>query len=526
MLPLELLRVRTRKGFVTPLYAEIQEPYLTLARELIELFHRYTGKRKGDIRSQVSTYEDSGFDYRLVRGLSLILQRRCTFQMQAVVDPPTARRLLFQAASDHGVIRHTEDRTAVMSAVAQQLDVSIQDLERSLHADLEDEHALEQFTPISALELLKLYNFALTQTLLFRSTFIEIKLTDHWKEVLREVKFQGLMYSAETRNNELYITINGPLSIFKLTQRYGTNMARLLPQITRAKEWEINGDIIRAGQLGRRIFRLKLRSSNVREKIRASHLQTEDEITAFDSQVEEDFFRSFQAIHSGWRVRREPEALVVGGHVFIPDFSFEKKDKTIYMEIAGFWTQKYLETKLRKLKQLPDVDIIIAADKKHACEKLKQVKGEVLFYKRKVPIKTVLKILQNREETLLDHELSTLDLTNLQLEGDIIAISEIAEKYGVSTEALKRKLQGTTMKGYSLIGDLFISNDKLQDLDSRLSTSSTLTLAQGISLLETEGVTNPYDLLSTLGYTIKWNGLNLENSIILKTHLKSNNPHH
>jgi len=520
MLPLELLRVRTRKGFVTPLYAEINEANLALAKELLELFNRYTGKRKGDLQNQVSTYEDSGFDHRFVRGLAAILQRRCTFQIQAAVNPLVVRRLIFEAASHREVVCNIEDRNAVMKNVAQQLNASTQELERSFYADLEDEQVLEQFTPVSAPELLKLYNFALTQTLLFRSTFIEIKLSSHWKEVLREVKFKGLMYSAETRNKEVCITIDGPLSIFKLTQRYGTNMAKLLPQITQANEWEINGDIIRAGQLGKRIFRLKLKSRNIGDKIKPFNLQVEDKTTAFDSLVEESFFKSFQAIRSGWRIRREPEAIVVGKHVFIPDFSFEKGNKTIYLEIAGFWTQKYLETKIRKLRKLPDIDIIIAADQKLACEKLKQVKGEILFYKRKVPIKAVLKILKKHEETLLNNEIAQLNLANLHLEGDIIELSDIAKKYRISKEALKKKLQGVEIIGYSLIGDLFVSDNKLQDLDSRLSTSSNLTLSQGINLLETEGVKNPYDVLSTLGYTIKWSGLDLENSIIFKN--KSN----
>ena len=166
MLPLELLRVRTRKGFVTPLYAEINESNLTLAKELIELFHRYTGKRKGDLQNQVSTYEDSGFDHRFVRGLSAILQRRCAFKIQAAVNPQIVRRLIFEAASHRGVVCNTEDRNAIVKDVAQQLNVSTQELERSFYADLEDEQVLEQFTTVSAPELLKLYNFALTQTFL------------------------------------------------------------------------------------------------------------------------------------------------------------------------------------------------------------------------------------------------------------------------------------------------------------------------------------------------------------------------
>ncbi|MFQ5759073.1 MAG: DUF790 family protein [Candidatus Bathyarchaeia archaeon] len=516
MLPLDLLRVRTRKGQIKPIYADINEENLELATTLLELFRTHLGKRKGDLLDRVSAYEMAGFDYRFVRGLSLILQRLCIFQVEAVVDPPLARRLIFEGASRRGFVATSEMRKQVLHEVAKQLNVTDEQLEKSFYADLEDELILMEFSPISASELLKRYNLSLTQTLLFRSTFMEVKVSEYWKEVLREIKFRGLMYSAETRNDVFQITVDGPFSLFKLTQRYGTSMAKVLPTIVQADMWEINANIVRTSQLGKRIFQLKLTSAEVQDKIKPPTLRRESGQVAFDSLVEEKFFRDFQSLQLGWKLIREPHPLIVGKHVFIPDFCFEKSGMKVYMEIVGFWTRRYLETKIKKLQQLQGVDILIVANEQLACDKLKRLKGQLIFYKGKVPLKPILKFLKSREETLLRLEIENLNLARLNLDGDVVYLHTLAEEYGVSDEALRRKLEGFEVDGYTLVGDLFISNKRLQEIDLKIASLTKPSLSQAIRLIEDDGIKKPYDILSALNYGIRWKGLDLNNSSIYK----------
>jgi len=516
VLPLNLLRVRTRMGQIKPVYADINKENLDLANTLLELFQTRLGKRRGDLLDKVATYEMAGFDYRFVRGLSQILQRQCTFQAETVVDPPLARRLIFEEASRKGLIFTGEMRKQVLQAVAEQLNVTDEQLEKSFQADLESELILKEFSPISASELLKRYNLSLTQTLLFRSTFMEVKVSEYWKEVLREIKFHGLMYSAETRNDVFQITVDGPFSLFKLTQRYGTSLAKVLPTIVQADTWEINASIIRTSQLGKRIFQLKLTSAEVGDKIKPSNLRRESGEVAFDSLVEEKFSKDFQSLHSEWKLIREPPPLIVGKHVFIPDFCFERGRMKVYMEIVGFWTRKYLETKIKKLQQLQGVDILIAANEQLACDKLKQVKGELVFYKGNVPLKPILKFLKSREEILLRLEIENLNLARLNLDGDVVCLHKLAEEYGVSDEAVRRKLEGLEVDGFTLVGDSFISNKKLQEIDLEIASLTKSSLSQAIRLIEDKGIKNPYDILSALNYGIRWKGIDINNSSIYK----------
>jgi len=515
LLPLDLLHIRISKGQIHPVYADVSNQNVELSRSLLELFQAGLGKRKGDLLAEVASYETKGFDYRLVRGLSTVLERLSNFQVRAPVDPLAARRAIFQESTRQGLVTTLKTREQTLCRVAQKLGVTTEELEQSFYADLDDELILTSFNPTNDVELLKQYNLSLTQTLCFRSTYLEIKVSDHWKEILRAVKFRGLMYSAETTDGVFRITVDGPLSLFKLTQRYGTSMAKVLPSIFQAKYWEINGSVIRKTQFGKRIFPLRLTSIQIGKKISGSPVEKRQNL-AFDSLVEEEFYNNFTSLKSGWKITREPPPLIVGRHVFIPDFSFEKRETKVYMEIAGFWTKNYLERKVEKLQQLRGVNIIIAANQRLACDKLAHLQGEVFFYKKKVPLKPVLDFLNSREATDLDNEMRKLDVMNLQIDNDIVEIRNIAKAHEVSKETIRKKLESIRLDGYKLAGDLLLSDKKLQEIESKLETLPTTSLSAALELIEDEGIPNPYDVLSILNFGIRWNGLDARKSSIYK----------
>jgi hypothetical protein len=102
--------------------------------------------------------------------------------------------------------------------------------------------------------------------------------------------------------------------------------------------------------------------------------------SVFDSYVEERFARSFGAAGTRWRLRRKPEPFLVGRHVMIPDFSFEKNSMKAYLEVVGFWTEEYLAKKVQKLKEAHASNMIVAVDKTLGCSRFKGLRMEVIFY--------------------------------------------------------------------------------------------------------------------------------------------------
>ncbi len=148
------------------------------------------------------------------------------------------------------------------------------------------------------------------------------------------------------------VSLNGPLSLFKWTDRYGTSLAKLLPQIIGSDSWRIKAEIV--DKKKNRILSFEESSENTREFFPTYEASGGRRL--YDSSVEEKFAQSFASLHdTGWTLRREPEPLLTDPspetgirHIIIPDFSFERTGarKKVYLEIVGFWTPEYLTRKL------------------------------------------------------------------------------------------------------------------------------------------------------------------------------------
>src|SRR5918992_1031812 len=413
MLTLQLLRVRTRNGAIFPLFCTKEED-IELAKKIIHEFEQAlkNKEKKSALEDRISTIEesDAGSDYKLVRGLYALLERRCTFKssysngdigtnntvINPTIDPPRIRKAVFEESSKRGFALTELERKEIADSVASKLHLSSHDVVlKAMWSDLDDNLILDHFDVIGPEALVGWYNLSLMQTLLFNCTKLDFYISGglNWKHVLRTVKRLGLMYHLQQpqqqQENRIICSLEGPLSLFKLTDRYGTLLAKLLPSIIfpldkkregNDGEWHLDAWIVRKTMDGRKIYEFKISkneipklmmdpyssfpSSTVTEKESAgssspasSSLYNEYN-NNFDSAVEEKFAKRFEQAETGWRLIREPDPLVLSnGGAFIPDFMFEKYDKKIYLEIVGFWTKEYLERKLQKL-----ADIFVSVD--------------------------------------------------------------------------------------------------------------------------------------------------------------------
>jgi hypothetical protein len=241
-------------------------------------------------------------------------------------------------------------------------------------------------------------------------------------------------------------------------------------------------------------------------------LETPGESEVYDSSVEEDFGNRFRALDTGWKLTREPEPVLVGRHVMIPDFGFEKADMRVYMEVVGFWTRRYLEEKVKKLGMVGDVDMIVAADRELACEKLNRIgrKLHVVYYRRRVPLKPVLAHLRAREARLVKEQVRHLRREGFAVEKPFLEVEEIAEELGVLEDAVKEVLRDREFPGYERLGDILIQVSKLEEIRGRLERrlkEGELTLLEASGIIEDTGCGRSTSILDTLGYGIEWHGI-------------------
>ncbi len=520
MLPSELLvAVFSRNGNVFVKYAR-HESYAA-ASDLINIFSQSAGKKRKYLNSALDNYLEQHFDVdaRRVRGFFELLMRRCTFSSEfspEEIPSLQIRRKVFEHAK---YALNEEERKAAIEAAAKEFRTTIDYLLSRMFADTEDEQIIMQFNAIDAKTLIKLYNLSLVQTLLFRATEMEFSVDANAREVFSAMKRLGLMYHAY-QTDRLYVKVDGPMSVLKLTEKYGTSLAKLLPAIVKSDDFNLKAFIVRRkNDVRQYILNLDSRHKWFFSAVpypsppqAHEHEKEPEKKGNYDSRVEERFATDFKSLDIGWTLRREPCALITkaGTGVIIPDFVFEKGNLKVYMEIVGFWTENYLKKKFEKLNTVKD-RIIVAIDQTLACSRLKESKNmNLIYFKNKIPMNKIVKILNEYEDYAVQEELkrlkteqmSTGDIEKLKVRsGDVVTVETVAKQFNISPEAARIM----EFKGYRLLGDEFISLEKIQSIKGKLGEQTTYSKA--CEIIRDEGIKCAVGVLQALNYKVEWKNL-------------------
>ena len=521
MLPSELLAVWKRKGVIWPRYAKLSSDSLEIASVLIEVYKRHTGEKKRVLKEFVSELENKGYDYRFVRGLSFLLDGKSVFKFNEAVNPVNLRRKTFHATEKFGVPTTPEQRSIIIGEIASELKTTPEMFEELFYADLDSESTLEKFDAPSPQELLEKYNLSLTQTLLFDSTELKFTTAGNWQKIFYTVKRLGLIYEVY-KEAGFWVKIDGPASLFKLTRRYGTAIAKLLPFIVANQEWTVEAKIL--WKYTNEICNFKIESWKHRALLRSRIPPV-----SYDSTVEQDFAARFEALESGWRLRREPEPVLTGKQVIIPDFSLEREGIKVYLEIVGFWTVEYLLRKIEKLKKI-EVNMLVAVNEALACEKLANLEQykrlNIIYYRDRIPLAPILRYLKEAFQGIQAEQTGFLRGLPIIFTEPFVKFEEFAARIGVSVDAVRAALTEKTPPGYTLLSNGLVKKDKLEQigkkLEEQINRSGRLPLSESIRIVETEGVEDGASAMEALGYRIVWHGINTEEAEVIKPRNKSN----
>ena len=109
MLQSDLLLVWKRKGELIPRYAKLSEKNLEASQSLIEAYRAHIGEKKKDLKTLVTELESKGFEYRFIRGLSSLLDRKSTFTCNCKVRPSRATTKNFSNHSNKGFANNCKE---------------------------------------------------------------------------------------------------------------------------------------------------------------------------------------------------------------------------------------------------------------------------------------------------------------------------------------------------------------------------------------------------------------------------------
>jgi predicted nuclease of restriction endonuclease-like RecB superfamily len=563
------------------------------------------GVSKAKLDENILEIEAKYTDYKLVRGICHLLEQRCVYALPGRTFPHggnnnamnaiNLRRKIFEESSRNGYPATEDERKQILQKFATESDLTTDELEIAMWADLDKNKYLKNFESLSPLQLISWYNISILQSLLLNCIKLEFSVYGgfSWKKILRKIKQLGLMYflfhennlesesNKQTRNQEMVFnskkdkrvicTVEGPLSIVRLTDKYGTAMAKLIPLIIFTDIWSIDAIILRKSISGvRKTYRFQISNKDKdlplfdASKVQpqsASNMNSgsiyKNAIDNFDSIVEKKFMDKFLKFSIGWNLIREPDPLILSnGKAFIPDFVFEKYGIKVYLEIVGFWTSEYLKRKLEKIKDLLNTksatsvgaDLLIVAnidnyisengDKTMIDSIFSKyiARNNLIFYKKdQIPFGPIIKYLKDIDSRIIDDisinfnnsivkELESIieekqnkiiflkqvsDKQNIPVESVLKTIRNLQSNNDASTTAIKNRL-----RGFLLLDNYLISNDKIDELLPELDKLKKLPDAVrflGENNIPEECITS---LIPKIGFEIVWNGIDFNDALI------------
>jgi predicted nuclease of restriction endonuclease-like RecB superfamily len=429
-LPLADLRrsyYRSRSGAVVVVPLLLEREMLPRVRRVIEYIESLLGRPRSafdpDVPARLVGDERLGrcltaavlaaYEYR-GRTLADVLspERQSALALRRVVSPADLRLALYDYVNErfHGFLP-PEQRSTALAEFAAGLGLDPNQLEELLYLDAEEQALLVRAgPPPTAEEVQRRYNRWAVETLLLHASQIEFTFEQPNGLAIKQVyflaKWHGLICDAFRVGDRVTVLVQGPFEVFGPRTRHGPALARFAlrllagPQAAR----EHPPDAVATVHLNGRTYEFHL-DVQVRRALRGAEEAAEAAVpydSTYDSTIEAEFSRAFAGLarrgqSDGWTLVREPDPIISGELVFIPDFALERAGRRVYLEIIGFWTPQYKERKRAKLlllsQQEPELELALAIDEALAVE-FADLPYPIVPFRRRLAATAVLRLLR------------------------------------------------------------------------------------------------------------------------------------
>jgi predicted nuclease of restriction endonuclease-like RecB superfamily len=367
MLTGKMVRVRYARDRIVPYYLDVQDESWRLAAEqMLELYRGQVGRTRGELEGDLDELFGDEASTLVHQGLAKLLEDRCEFEVASSHPPDQIRSAVFRAAALHRQSPQEDfskppsafDRSAVLERVAAGLGLTPGQVQAGLFADLKSEQRLIAFDDISPERLLERYNVALAQAVLLRATRVHVAIHNEppqrYRQLLRRLKFHRLLCEMERTGPEGHVLhLDGPLSLFSATQKYGLQLAMFLPAVLLCGQFELKAELRWGPQKKPKTFLVTHKDKLV------SHAPDSGMWTPPELKL---FVDSFRKRIGEWDLREETEVYPLGGGYWVPDFRLVQKasGKAVLLEVLGFWRKSSAEKHLHHLRRYAKEPFLLA----------------------------------------------------------------------------------------------------------------------------------------------------------------------
>jgi predicted nuclease of restriction endonuclease-like RecB superfamily len=350
MLTGKMVRIRYARDRIVPVYLDVANPtWREAADRLLELFRGQEGRTRGDLEEDLKETFGDDPNQLVHQGLAKLLEDRCEFAVASRHPPEQLREQVFLAAAAHRRGDGPFGRDAVLAEVAGRLEVTPGAVEEALFADLKSEQRLVQFKDITAERLLQRYNVALAQAVLLRSTRVHAQVRGEpparFRQLFRLVKFHRLVCDVEPTGPDAFcLHLDGPLSLFSATQKYGLQLALFLPALLLCRDFDLRAELRWGPQRRPKNFTLSSQDGLV------SHYPDTGTYVPPELAMFATLFRQKAA---DWEIAEETGVTRLGDGFWVPDFRLVHRatGRVVLLEVLGFWRRSSVEKHLERLRQ-------------------------------------------------------------------------------------------------------------------------------------------------------------------------------
>jgi predicted nuclease of restriction endonuclease-like RecB superfamily len=370
MLVGKMVRVRYSRERIAPCYLDTDDPgWVEVAKGLLSLFHGQEGRTRGELEADLRDLVGDDPSQLVHQGLAKLLEGRCKFEVVSGLPPEKVRAAVFRLAAERRRAMYEGqpvpfDRDAVLGQAGAELGLGAAEVDAGLFADLKSEQRLIQFKEISPGRLLQRYNVALAQAVLLRSVRVHVIVRgeppQRYRQLLRQIKFHRLVCEVERLGPDSYtLHLDGPLSLFSATQRYGLQLANFLPAVLLCRDFELKAELRWGPQKKPKTFLLTPRDGLVSHYTDAG-MYVPPELGMFAE--------LFRKRIDDWELIEETEVFPLEEGFWVPDYRLVHRETglTVLLEVLGFWRRASAEKQLERLrKHVKEPFLLAVSDQLH-----------------------------------------------------------------------------------------------------------------------------------------------------------------
>ena len=371
----ELLRYKTKRGKILPKLIDPEAPkFLEIAEELLVAHSESVGEVREKLERRTKQVLDRfSLNVLLGRGLEKLLLDRTEFDTVEKIELTKLREKVFSGSAkllnvkERRRIQDPElglfaDLEKFQREVSRSVGIPAEDLRRQIYGDLPPFHKVIHFRKMDAKGLLHRYNCAQIQGLLMRSEGLSVCLPESsaasLRQLLKYLRFYKLLAKISydlTREKTILLEIDGPLSLFVQTRKYGFNLANFFPAILHQPKWGLDAEV-RINK--KHVHSLHIdQSCRIRSHYRQFYAFIPEEIQLFSQQLAKQI--------PGWQLTASPEFVpLTGESLCFPDYLLtHSSGKKVALELFHTWHAVPLHSRLIQLDAKKKAPLLIGVSR-------------------------------------------------------------------------------------------------------------------------------------------------------------------